>query len=99
MPTGAWLPTIRVPTIRLNARTRGVVMFVRTMETLAGGEWTGADTWVDVFDPVDVREPVVRVPALTAAQVTAIYDAAERGFAVWRRTPALDRAKILTKAA
>ncbi|MFI5897919.1 aldehyde dehydrogenase family protein [Actinoplanes sp. NPDC051513] len=74
-------------------------MFVRTMETLAGGEWTGADTWVDVFDPVDVRHPVVRVPALTAAQVTGIYDAAERGFAVWRRTPALERAKILAKAA
>ena len=50
-------------------------MFVRTMETLAGGEWTGADTWVDVFDPVDVRQPVVRVPALTAAQVTGVYDA------------------------
>jgi len=29
-------------------------MLVRTMETLAGGEWT-------------VRQPVVRVPALTAA--------------------------------
>jgi len=74
-------------------------MFVRTMETLAGGEWTGADTWVDVFDPVDVRQPVVRVPALTAAQVTGVYDAAERGFGVWRRTPALERAKILARAA
>jgi len=74
-------------------------MFVRTMETLAGGEWTGADTWVDVFDPVDVRQPVVRVPALTAAQVTGIYDAAGRGFAAWRRTPALERAKILATAA
>ena len=39
-------------------------MFVRTMETLAGGEWPGADTWVDVFDPVDVRQPV-----------TGVYDA------------------------
>lgn len=73
-------------------------MFVRTMETLAGGEWTGADSWVDVFDPVDVRQPVVRVPALTAAQVTGIYDAAEAGFAVWRRTPALERARILARA-
>ncbi|GAA2614729.1 aldehyde dehydrogenase family protein [Paractinoplanes durhamensis] len=74
-------------------------MFVRTMETLAGGEWTGSETWVDVFDPVDVRQPVVRVPALTAAQVTAVYAAAAAGFATWRRTPALERAKILAKAA
>src|SRR4051812_38749439 len=74
-------------------------MFVRTMETLAGGEGTGSGTWVDVFDPVDVRQPVVRVPALSAAQVTGIYDAAAAGFAVWRRTPALARAKILAKAA
>jgi acyl-CoA reductase-like NAD-dependent aldehyde dehydrogenase len=74
-------------------------MFVRTMETLAGGEWAGAETWVDVFDPVDVRQPVVRVPALTAAQVAAICDAAESGFAVWKRTPALERAQILAKAA
>jgi len=43
-------------------------MFVPAMETLAGGEWTGADTWVDVFDPVDVRQPVVRVPALTVGR-------------------------------
>ncbi|MEU4241696.1 aldehyde dehydrogenase family protein [Actinoplanes sp. NPDC026619] len=74
-------------------------MFVRTMETLAGGEWTGSGTWVDVFDPVDVRQPVVRVPALTAAQVTGIYAAAAAGFATWRRTPALARAKILARAA
>ncbi|MFF5078157.1 aldehyde dehydrogenase family protein [Actinoplanes sp. NPDC000266] len=74
-------------------------MFVRTMETLAGGRWTGADAWVDVFDPVDVRQPVVRVPALSAAAVTEIYDAAEDGFATWRRTPALERSKVLAKAA
>ena len=71
-------------------------MFVRTMETLAGGEWTGADAGVDVFDPVDVRQPVVRVPALTAAQVTGVHDAAERGFAVRRRTPARERVEALS---
>ncbi|GIF20340.1 aldehyde dehydrogenase (NAD+) [Actinoplanes tereljensis] len=74
-------------------------MFVRTMETLAGGEWTGSETWVDVFDPVDVRQPVVRVPALTAVQVNGLYAAAAAGFSAWRRTPALARAKILAKAA
>jgi len=56
-------------------------MLVRTMETLAGGEWTAADTGVDVVDPVDVRQPVVRVPALTAAHCVLghIATAVEQG--------------------
>ena len=74
-------------------------MVVRSMETLAGGDWVGAETWVDVFDPVDVREPVVRVPALSAEAVTRIYDAAQTGFAAWRRTPALARSRVLARAA
>lgn len=74
-------------------------MVVRSMETLAGGRWIGAETWVDVFDPVDVRQPAVRVPALTAAAVTGSYDAAASGFATWRSTPALERAKILARGA
>ncbi|MEV6300521.1 aldehyde dehydrogenase family protein [Actinoplanes sp. NPDC051861] len=74
-------------------------MSVRTVETLAGGRWVGAPEWVDVFDPTDVREPFVRVPALTAEQVTGIYEAAQAGFAVWRATSAIERSKILAKAA
>lgn len=73
-------------------------MSVRTMETLAGGRWVGGESWVDVFDPSDVREPFVRVPALTAEQVTEIYAAAQEGFKVWRATSAIERSKILTKA-
>jgi acyl-CoA reductase-like NAD-dependent aldehyde dehydrogenase len=74
-------------------------MSVRTMETLAGGRWVGAGSWVDVFDPADVRAPFVRVPALTATQVTEIYQAAAEGFQVWRATNPIDRSKILAKAA
>ncbi|GGN66370.1 aldehyde dehydrogenase [Actinoplanes lobatus] len=74
-------------------------MSVRTMETLAGGRWVGGESWVDVYDPADVREPFVRVPALTAEQVTEIYGAARAGFAVWRAMSAIDRSRILAKAA
>ncbi|WP_328476645.1 aldehyde dehydrogenase family protein [Actinoplanes sp. NBC_00393] len=74
-------------------------MSVRTMETLAGGRWVGAGSWVDVYDPTDVRAPFVRVPALTAAQVTGIYEAARAGFLAWRALGAIERSKILAKAA
>ncbi|MEU4557651.1 aldehyde dehydrogenase family protein [Actinoplanes sp. NPDC023936] len=74
-------------------------MSVRTMETLAGGRWVGAESWVDVYDPADVRAPFARVPALTPAQVTGVYDAAQAGFAVWRATNPIERSKILAKAA
>ncbi|WP_433825256.1 aldehyde dehydrogenase family protein [Actinoplanes sp. CA-015351] len=74
-------------------------MSVRTMETLAGGRWFGAESWIDVYDPADVRTPFVRVPALTPAQVTGVYDAAVAGAALWRATSAIERSKILAKAA
>ncbi|MEU8798344.1 aldehyde dehydrogenase family protein [Spirillospora sp. NPDC048819] len=74
-------------------------MSVQPMETLSGGRWVGAETWVDVFDPTDVRAPVMRVPALTAEAVRGVYDAAETGFGVWRRTSPFDRARVLTDAA
>jgi aldehyde dehydrogenase (NAD+) len=79
--------------------TVGSAEETRSLETLVGGQWTATGRWLDVFDPADVRRPVARVPALTAADVTGAYDAAEAGFATWRRTPALARAKILAQAA
>ncbi|BBH71106.1 aldehyde dehydrogenase [Actinoplanes sp. OR16] len=74
-------------------------MPVRSMETLAGGCWRGADDWIDVYDPADVTAPVVRVPSLSAADVTAIYAAAQSGFTVWRAVNAIERSKILSAAA
>ncbi|GLW28014.1 aldehyde dehydrogenase [Actinoplanes regularis] len=52
-----------------------------------------------MFDPADVRAPFVRVPALTAAQVTDVYRAARDGFETWRATPAIERSRTLAKAA
>ncbi|OLT31116.1 aldehyde dehydrogenase [Actinomadura sp. CNU-125] len=74
-------------------------MVVQPMETLSGGRWIGAENWVDVFDPTDVRAPVLRIPALTAGDVRAMYDAAETGFAAWRRTSPFERARVMVGAA
>ncbi len=74
-------------------------MPVQQTETLAGGRWVGAETWVDVFDPTDVREPIARVPALSVEAVRNVYDEAEQGFAVWRGTSPFERARILFGAA
>ncbi|MGW1818604.1 aldehyde dehydrogenase family protein [Streptomyces sp. NPDC002125] len=72
---------------------------MRTMETLLGGQWVAADTWLHVHDPSDTRTPVARVPALGAGEVTRAYDEAEKGFAVWRRTSPFDRARIFHETA
>lgn len=74
-------------------------MSVQPMETLSGGRWVGAEAWVDVFDPADVREPVLRVPALGVDAVRGVYDAAESGFGLWRRTSPFARARVLADAA
>ena len=54
---------------------------------------------LEVTDPADVRRVVGRVPALTPADVTACYDAAEQGAARWRATNPLRRAEVLALAA
>jgi acyl-CoA reductase-like NAD-dependent aldehyde dehydrogenase len=74
-------------------------MTVPAVEVLSGGRWIGAEEWCDVANPADTRVTVARVPALSPAQVTATYDAAQRGFAEWRRTSPFRRADILRAAA
>lgn len=74
-------------------------MTVPVVEALSGGRWIGAEEWCDVASPADSRVTVAKVPALTPAQVTATYDAAAAGFAVWRRTSPFRRAEILRAAA
>jgi aldehyde dehydrogenase (NAD+) len=75
-------------------------MTVRELENLVGRRWVGGSgRWLDVLDPADVRVVVARVPAMTPADVTSAYDAAETGARIWRATGALERAGVLSRAA
>lgn len=74
-------------------------MSVAQVETLIDGTWQGADEWLDVWNPADLREPVAQVPALTPAQVTEIYRAAAAGAKTWRTTSPFERAAVLRRAA
>jgi acyl-CoA reductase-like NAD-dependent aldehyde dehydrogenase len=74
-------------------------MAVQSLPTLSGGRWVEAAEWVEVFDPTDVRTPVFRVPALSPDEVRRAFDHAEAGFAVWRHTSPIDRARVLYDAA
>jgi alpha-ketoglutaric semialdehyde dehydrogenase len=69
------------------------------VETLIGGDWVVTPERVAVFNPADVRETVAEIPALTGPQVVAAYDAAERGFQVWKSMSAFERADVLRRAA
>jgi acyl-CoA reductase-like NAD-dependent aldehyde dehydrogenase len=68
---------------------------------LIGGSWLhqGGDGRIDVSDPADRDAIVASVPALDAGEVASVYARAAEGFAVWRRTPALERARVLAAAA
>ncbi|WP_375139570.1 NAD-dependent succinate-semialdehyde dehydrogenase [Pseudomonas capeferrum] len=64
------------------------------------GQWIGAqgrDTQ-PVFNPA-TGEVIGQVPLATAADLDLALDAAQRGFALWRATPALERARVLRRAA
>jgi alpha-ketoglutaric semialdehyde dehydrogenase len=68
---------------------------------LIGGAWLdqGGDGRIDVTDPADRDAVVASVPALDPADVDRAYAGAVEGFAVWRATPALERARVLAGAA
>ena len=74
---------------------------VRSVPRLVRGQWRSPAEGhaVDVLDPADVRRVVARVPALTAAEVTELYDEAERAAATWAAASPLDRAAVLARAA
>ncbi|ONH61455.1 aldehyde dehydrogenase [Frankia sp. CcI49] len=73
----------------------------RAVPRLVGGQWLmPADgRHIDVVDPADVRRVVGRVPAMSAAEVTELYDAAVLGARRWRATGLLGRAQVLIDAA
>jgi len=72
-----------------------------TLGNLLDGEWvaTGGDGEITVTDPSNVESTVAVVPAMSPAEITAVYDAAERGAEIWRHTRPLQRAAVMSAAA
>jgi alpha-ketoglutaric semialdehyde dehydrogenase len=76
-------------------------MPVATLGNLLDGHWmtSGGDGEIPVTDPSNVDSTLAVVPAMSADEITAVYDAAERGAETWRHTRPLQRAAIMTDAA
>ena len=72
-----------------------------TLGNLLDGAWAtvGGDGEIPVTDPSNVDSTVAVVPAMSAADITAVYDAAQRGAQVWRHTRPLQRAAVMSAAA
>jgi acyl-CoA reductase-like NAD-dependent aldehyde dehydrogenase len=70
------------------------------MDMLIGGRWQGAASGrtEDVTSPFD-GAAAGTVPVADVADVQAALDHAARGAIAWRRTPAHERTRILTRAA
>lgn len=66
---------------------------------LIDGEWISAKgrTSSPVVNPA-TGEVIGQVPHATQADLQRAIESTERGFKVWRNTPAYERAKILRKA-
>lgn len=62
-----------------------------------GGRWHGAATGSEVRNPFD-SSVIARLPHAGDAELTAAVEAARGGFAIWRRTPAAERAKRMLGA-
>jgi len=64
------------------------------------GKWVNGNgrKGEDVLNPA-TGKPLAHLPHATKADLDEALDAAKKGFAVWRATPAYDRAKIMRKAA
>ena len=65
-----------------------------------GGEWLGPEGRATrpVLNPA-TGEPLAELPLATPEDLDRALDAAERGFAAWRRAPAEQRAEVLRVAA
>lgn len=74
---------------------------VREFSRLVGGDWRepAGDAALDVADPADLRRVVGRVPAMRAADVPELYEAAAAAADGWRRRPAIARGEVLAGAA
>lgn len=69
-------------------------------QLLIDGEWRGAldGSRLPVINPATGRQ-IGTIPQASREDLDAALAAADRGFEIWRKTPAFDRAKIMRKAA
>ena len=70
------------------------------LELFIDGKWLGGNgrRGEDVINPA-TEKPLAHLPHASQADLDAALEAAKKGLALWRATPAYDRAKILSKAA
>jgi aldehyde dehydrogenase (NAD+) len=68
---------------------------------LVDGDWreSASGAWLEVRNPADDREVVAEVPAMSAADVEAVFDAAARALPSWAATSAVARGRILLETA
>lgn len=71
------------------------------LKNLIDGEFVGSASGdeIDVFNPATDREKIGSVPAMTAAEVSRVFVAAEAGAKVWKKTNQLERGRVLLNAA
>jgi alpha-ketoglutaric semialdehyde dehydrogenase len=68
-------------------------------EAHVAGDWSGSSSYFEVREPSHWDTVIARVPALDADAVRAGYPTAREGARIWGRTNALERGRILFRAA
>ena len=63
-----------------------------------GGQWRKTAEELPVVNPA-TEEVIARLPHASIADLDDALEAAQAGFAVWRRTPPRTRSDIITRAA
>jgi acyl-CoA reductase-like NAD-dependent aldehyde dehydrogenase len=72
---------------------------IRHYDAHVGGSWASSSAVIDIREPSDWDTVIARVPALDAETVRDGYKTARRGARIWGRTNALERGRILFRAA
>jgi aldehyde dehydrogenase (NAD+) len=70
-----------------------------TFKNFIGGQWVAPSTgaYFDNRNPADQQDLIGQFPASGAADIDAAVASAQRGFALWKRTPAPARGDVLRR--
>src|SRR5579883_1955229 len=75
-------------------------MSYANLELYIDGKWSGGDGRnFEYVITAATEKPLAHLPHASEADLDRALEAAKKGLAVWRATPAYDRAKIMRKAA